>query len=417
MKLKEFEAKELFRKVEIPVSNGLLIKSINDIPPFHDARLLKVQTLAGGRGKAGGVCLVRGADEARKLASRFLHSVFMNEQITELLLDEKVEINKELYLGILFDTSQRLPVLIYSEVGGADIEELKRRDPSKIKLREIVYHRGLLDSDINFLLRGSKLPKETEALVKDAMTKLYACFTRFDCKMLEINPLVVTTNNKVVAVDAVAVLDDDARFRWEIPFVERTNNRPVTAREAAAHLIDKDDYRGVAGKTFVDLDGDIAILTSGGGASMTLLDALVDYGGKPANFTEYSGNPPQEKVEKLTRIVLDRSNLSGLLVAGVIANFTNIAETLRGVLNVLVEQKPKYPIVVRRAGPHDDEARVMLMEAKEKYQLDIHYYDEKISLTQAAKIMVDLSRQYKEKQHQQDKEVSKREKTKTRGKQ
>lgn len=403
MKLKEFEAKELFRKVEIPVSNGLLVKSINDIPPFHDARMLKVQTLAGGRGKAGGVCLVQGADEARKLASRFLHSVFMNEQITELLLDEKVEINKELYLGILFDTSQRLPVFIYSEVGGADIEELKRRDPSKIKLREIVYHRGLLDSDINFLLRGSKLPRETEALVKDVMKKLYTCFTRFDCKMLEINPLVVTSKNNVVAVDAVAVLDDDARFRWEIPFVERTNNRPVTKREAAAHLIDKDDYRGVAGKTFVDLDGDIAILTSGGGASMTLLDALVDYGGKPANFTEYSGNPPMEKVEKLTRVVLDREKLSGLLVAGVIANFTNIAETLRGVLNVLVEQKPKFPIVIRRAGPHDDEARVMLMEAKEKYQLDIHYYDEKISLTQAARIMVDLSHQYKEKHKEKNK--------------
>jgi len=417
VKLKEFEAKELFRKVEIPVSNGLLVKSIDDIPPFHDARLLKVQTLAGGRGKAGGVCLVRGADEARKLASRFLHSVFMSEQITELLLDEKVEINKELYLGILFDTSKRLPVFIYSEVGGADIEELKRSDSTKIKLREIIYHRGLVEDDLFFLLKNSSLSSKIQSQVKDAMTKLYTCFTRFDCKMLEINPLVVTTNNKVVAVDAVAVLDDDARFRWEVPFVERTNNRPVTPREAAAHLIDKDDYRGVAGKTFVDLDGDIAILTSGGGASMTLLDALVDYGGKPANFTEYSGNPPQEKVEKLTRIVLDRPHLSGLLVAGVIANFTNIAETLRGVLNVLVEQKPKYPIVVRRAGPHDDEARVMLMEAKEQYGLDVHYYDEKISLTQAAKIMVDLSRQYKERQHHQDKEASKKEKTKTRGKQ
>ncbi len=417
MKLKEFESKELFQKVDIPISNGLLIKNINDIPPFHDARLLKVQTLAGGRGKAGGVCLVRGADEARKLASRFLHSVFMDEQITEIVIDEKVEISKELYLGILFDTSKRLPVFIYSEVGGADIEELKRRDPAKIKLREIVYHRGLVEDDLSFLLNGSSLPSKIQEQVKDVMKKLYTCFTRFDCKMLEINPLVVTTQNDVVAVDAVAVLDDDARYRWEIPFVERTNNRPATKREAAAHLIDKDDYRGVAGKTFVDLDGDIAILTSGGGASMTLLDALVDYGGKPANFTEYSGNPPMEKVEKLTRVVLDREHLSGLLVAGVIANFTNIAETLRGVLNVLVEQKPKFPIVIRRAGPHDDEARAMLMEAKEKYGLDIHYYDEKISLTQAAKIMVDLSQQYKEKQHQQPSKKSNTPKSKTGGKQ
>ncbi|MBS3169573.1 acetate--CoA ligase family protein [Candidatus Woesearchaeota archaeon] len=396
MKLKEYESKKLFQLVDIPISKGSLIAESKDIPPFNDVRLLKVQTLAGGRGKAGGVCLVRGADEARKLASRFLHSVFMGEQITEVLLDEKVEIAQELYLGVLFDTSTRKPVFIYSEAGGADIEELKKKQPTKIVLREIAYHEGLTAKDLSFLLKNSELEPKVKAKVKEVMTKLYTCFTRFDCRMLEINPLVVTSTKDVVAVDAVAVLDDEARFRWEIPFPERTNNRPVTKREAAAHEIDKDDYRGVAGKTFVDLDGDIAILTSGGGASMTLLDALVDYGGKPANFTEYSGNPPQEKVEKLTRIVLDKEKLAGLLVAGVIANFTNIAETLRGVLNVLIEKKPRFPIVIRRAGPHDEEARAMLMEAKAKYGLDIHYYDEKIPLTQAAKIMVDLSQQYKQ---------------------
>ncbi|MBI4152744.1 hypothetical protein HY495_03470 [Candidatus Woesearchaeota archaeon] len=395
MKLKEFEAKELFRRVDIPVSKGILISNKNDIPPFSEERLLKVQTLAGGRGKAGGVCVVRDAGEAGKLAARFLNSQFMGEQITEVLLDEKVEIAKELYLGILFDTSKRLPVFIYSEVGGADIEELKRRDPTKIKLREIIYHHGLVEDDCSFLLKNSSLSPKVQQQVKDVLKKLYTCFTRFDCTMLEINPLVVTPAGEVVAVDAVAVLDDDAKFRREVTFPERTHNRPATPRETAAHLIDKDDYRGVAGKTFVDLEGDIAILTSGGGASMTLLDALVDYGGKPANFTEYSGNPPLEKVEKLTRIVLDRKNLSGLLVAGVIANFTNIAETLRGVLNVLIAVRPNFPIVIRRAGPHDDEARVMLLEAKEKYGLDIHYYDEKIPLTQAAKIMVELSAAYR----------------------
>ncbi|MBI2102616.1 hypothetical protein HYT55_02155 [Candidatus Woesearchaeota archaeon] len=395
MKLKEFESKELFRRVDIPVSKGILIKSKDDIPPFREERLLKVQTLAGGRGKAGGVCLVRDAGEAEKFAARFLHSTFMSEQISEVLLDEKIEIKQELYLGILFDTSKRTPVFIYSESGGANIEELKQKNPEKIKLRELVYHAGLTEGDLDFLLSGSVLSQNVLKKVREVMKKAYLCFTRFDCTMMEINPLVVTTASDVVAVDAVAVLDDDAKFRWEMHFPERTHNRPVTPREAAAHLIDKDDYRGVAGKTFIDLDGDIAILTSGGGASMTLLDALVDYGGKPANFTEYSGNPPMEKVEKLTRIVLGRKGLSGLLVAGVIANFTNIAETLRGVLNVLIELKPDFPIVIRRAGPHDDEARAMLMEAKEKYGLNIHYYDEKILLTQAAKIMVELSEKYK----------------------
>jgi citryl-CoA synthetase large subunit len=212
--------------------------------------------------------------------------------------------------------------------------------------------------------------------------------------MIEINPLVVS-NKGLVAVDGVVVLDDDAKYRREISFPERTSCRKATSREIAARKIDADDYRGVAGKTFVDLDGDIAILTSGGGASMTLMDSLIECGGKPANFTEYSGNPPQEKVEKLTRVVLDKKGLSGLLVAGVIANFTDIAETLQGVVNVLKEVRPDFPIVIRRAGPNDDIARKVLMDARSKFGLDIHYFDENTPLTKAVEIMIKLSERYK----------------------
>ncbi len=129
---------------------------------------------------------------------------------------------------------------------------------------------------------------------------------------------------------------------------------------------------------------------------MTVIDTLVELGGKPANYTEYSGNPPKEKVEKLTRIVLDRENISGLLIAGVIANFTNVKETLEGIMNILIEKKPDFPIVIRRAGPHDEEAKVMLQEIKAKHGLDIHYYDEKTPMTKAAEIMVELSKKYKQ---------------------
>ena len=121
------------------------------------------------------------------------------------------------------------------------------------------------------------------------------------------------------------------------------------------------------------------------------MDALIKFGGKPANYTEYSGNPPSEKVEKLARIVMSKPNLSGLLVAGVIANYTNIAETMKGLIVALKEVKPKYPIVVRRAGPFAEQARDMLMEVSKEYGLDIHYFDETIPLTKAAEIIVDLS--------------------------
>lgn len=387
MKLKEFEAKQLLQDVGIATSQGIVIRSPDEIPFFDKPRLLKVQTLAGGRGKAGGIKVVADAEEAKKVAQDFLGTNFLNEEITEIILDQKVEIKQELYLGILFDTSQKCPVLIFSEEGGVDIEQLKQRKPEKISIREIDYLQGITPSILQ------KIP----LYLHKTVCQLYTCFIQFDCTMIEINPLVVTPDNQIFAVDAVTVLDDDAHFRRKISFPERTDNRKATAREIAAREIDKTDYRGVAGKTFLDLDGDIALLTSGGGASMTLMDALVELQGKPANFTEYSGNPPQEKVEKLARIVLAKKNLSGLLVAGVIANFTNIAETLQGVVTVLKEVKPDFPIVIRRAGPHDEEARKIVLQVKADYNLDLHYYDEKIPLTKAAEIMVDLSTRYKSK--------------------
>ena len=390
MKLKEYEAKRLFNEMEIPTSKGFLISNLREIPFFEEERILKVQSLTGGRGKAGGILTVKDNKEAKVDCERFLKKKFLNEEITEVLLDEKIEIKQELYLGIMFDTSKNSPRFIFSESGGIDIEENKKTSV------EINYLEGLTTEKIKEILVNSKISKVVKIKLQEIMIKLYNCFVKYDCKMLEINPLVVTPKDNLVAVDAVIVLDDDANYRREIKFPQRTNIRKATNREIAANEIDKEDHRGVAGKTFIDLDGDIAILTSGGGASMTLMDTLIELGGKPANFTEYSGNPPMEKVEKLTKIVLDKEGLNGLLIAGVIANFTDIKETLQGVVNILQEVKPKYPIVIRRAGPNDEEAKKMLKEAKEQYGLDIHYFDEKTPMTKAAEIIIDLSNKFKQ---------------------
>lgn len=378
MKLKEFEAKQLLKAVGIVTSSGALIYNINEIPEVKNS-LVKAQTLAGGRGKAGGIIEVHNQEEAKQKCLQFLGKDFLNEKVTEILLDEKVDVKKEYYLGIMFDTSKKCPVILFSEDGGVEIED------AEVIKKEINYLQGLTKNDLD----------EVPEKVKEIFLKLYQAFIRFDCRMIEVNPLALDGKGNLIALDAVAVLDDDAKWRAEFNFPERTNNREATAREIAARQIDKDDHRGVAGKTFIDLDGDIAILTSGGGASMTLMDALMDYEAKPANFTEYSGDPPQEKVEKLTRIVLNKKNLSGLLIGGVIANFTNIAETLRGILTVLIEKKPKFPIVIRRAGPNDEEAKKMMMDAKNSYNLDLHYYDENTPLTKAVDIMVELSQKYK----------------------
>jgi succinyl-CoA synthetase beta subunit len=283
--------------------------------------------------------------------------------------------------------------LIFSNKGGVDIERVKIESPDSILMVDIDYVDGVRDEDI---LKMFSLCQDVDfEEFSGVVLKLYDAFVMFDMKMIEVNPLVLNNKGKLVGVDCVCVTDEDADFRREIKFSDRTNTRVATPREIAARLIDKDDHRGVAGKTFIDLDGDIGILTVGGGASMTLMDSLIEFGGKPANFTEYSGNPPMEKVEKLTRIVLDRVGLSGLFIGGVIANFTNIRDTIEGTLNVLIEKKVPFPVVIRRAGPFDDEAKKLVDEVCSKYGLDISFYDEGVALSEAAKIMVEKSNEYK----------------------
>ncbi len=395
MKLKEFEAKKLIQEVGIPTSKGILITAEDEVPTIAGPTIAKVQTIANGRGKAGGIKVIETSKDAQEFARNFLGTKFLGEKIAEILFDQKVDIAQEFYLGLLFDTTKRMPVLVFSTQGGVDIETLSKESPEKILTLEIDYLQEITPAQAGLVTQSLEIEENAKKQLQDIFTKLFTAFKRFDCKMIEVNPLVLTPSNDLIAVDCVAVLDDDAKYRREIEFPERTDTRKATDREIRAHQIDKDDHRGVAGKTYLDLDGDIAILTSGGGASMTLMDALVECGGKPANFTEYSGNPPMEKVEKLTQIVLEKENLSGLLIGGVIANFTDIAATLQGVVNILKVVKPTYPIVIRRAGPNDDEAKKMLEEARQDFGLNIHYFDEKVPLTKAAKIMVELSNKYK----------------------
>ena len=173
--------------------------------------------------------------------------------------------------------------------------------------------------------------------------------------------------------------------------------RELTPREAAAKKIDEEDYKGVAGRTYIDLDGDIGILASAGGASITCVDALISYSGNPANYTEYSGNPSAEKVEKLARVVLSKPNLHGLWIIGATANFTRIDITMSGIINALKDIKPKFPIVVRRGGPGEEEAFQMLENAAKQYNLDMTCYKDTTPMTITAKILVEKVNQYKKK--------------------
>lgn len=215
-----------------------------------------------------------------------------------------------------------------------------------------------------------------------------------DCRVAEINPLVKTASGEWIAADAKIALDDDAFYRheeWSTLEPRTMMGRLPTEREVAVKKIDEGEnyYRGAAGK-YIELDGDIALILNGGGASIANMDTLIAEGLKPANYTEYSGNPPREKVYALAKIVLSKPGIRALWMCGVVANFTNMKETFLGIIDALDELQPTYPIVVRRDGPESSEAFQRLEECSKRNNLDIRVFNKQTSMGETAKILAQM---------------------------
>lgn len=401
MKLYEFEGKQLFKDAGIAVPEGYIVENTTQIQNILHPVVVKAQVLSGKRGKAGLVEIAQTQEEAQILVHAFLQKKHYNETVKKILIEEKCPVKYEYYLAITYDTSLRTPVIILSKYGGIDIEETKQKHPESVVIEAVDILEGVSEEKATALAAKADIP-QIASLIK----KCYELFMEKDMKLLEINPLAEVLPGKkslherseygLFCLDAKIILDDDALFRQNVSFPLRVGiGREKTEREIAANKINDMDHRGVAGKTYIDLGGDIAILASGGGASITAVDALLSYGARPANYTEYSGNPSPEKVEALTRIVLSKPNLKGLFVVGAKANFTAVNETIAAIVKVIKELKPKYPIVFRRAGPGDKEAKKAVEETKKELHLDIEWYGEETPITVAAKIMAEKSRKYK----------------------
>lgn len=395
VKLYEFEGQRILSKVGI-VSPFFVVAS--DLDEVKQARrrlkfpiVAKVQVLSGRRGKSGGVkiCATEGA--LLKFGKSMFGQRFPDENgdvVRFILLSEKVDIESENYISITYDTFNKVPFLLFSKKGGVDIEEVKKTDPEAIVRVNIDPTTGPLKKDL-----------EKAQIPVDFTQRLWDAFWRYDCRLVEVNPLAQIADGSYIAVDAKVILDDAGLLRHkDLDVIPKGATLAVpTQRELEAKKIDEEDYRGSAGSTFLELSGDIAILASGGGASLLVMDSVVAAGGLPANYTEYSGNPPREKVEKLTKVALNREGLSGCLVAGAVANFTDIYETLGGFVDGLrqIKLKPSYPIVIRRGGPRQKEAYEMLQKVAKKEGFDFHLFGPETPISVACRRMVELSNQFK----------------------
>ncbi|MCR4324377.1 MAG: hypothetical protein NUV69_01680 [Candidatus Curtissbacteria bacterium] len=392
MKLYEFEGHRIFSKVGIKSPFFVVVESEEEAKEARKRLkfpiVAKVQVLSGKRGKAGGVKICANEKQLVAFCGEYFGREFSGEAVKYIALFEKVEIASEFYMSITYDTVTKTPFLLFSTQGGMDIEEVQKETPESIIRVEIDPFNGPKTKDL-----------EKKGVPADFAMRLWDAFSKYDARLVEVNPLAQNADEEFVAVDSKVILDDSALIRHkDLEVLPKGAVGAIpTQRELDAKKIDEEDYRGSAGSTFIEFDGDIAILASGGGASLLVMDAVFASGGVPANYTEYSGNPPREKVEKLTKIALSREGLAGCLVAGAVANFTDIYETLKGLADGLLQVKPKpnYPIVVRRGGPRQKEAYEMLEKFAKKEGFDIHLFGPETPISVAGKKMVELSRGFK----------------------
>jgi len=377
VKLQEQEAKKILEKHGLNTPSQELKEGKKYV--------VKAQVLSNNRKEKGGIKFADNLEDAEALKQEMMGSEFDGKKVEEVLIEEQVDFTEEYYVSFMYSTDTRNPVMIFSRSGGSGIED---REAEKLVLKD--------DSQFRFRNFLTEQGFEGKQIIKlgNTLQNLFQAFLEADARLLEVNPLAKTEEGYTV-LDAMMDLEDDASFRHDWDFPERTvMNREKTEREIKAEKIDEEDHRGVAGK-YTELEGDIGMMLAGGGASLTNMDALIEYGGKPANYTEYGGNPPTEKVYKLSKVIMSKPDLKGLWHVGGTANNTDVERTMDGFIQALREEKPEYPIVVRRDGPHADKAFEKLKEVKKELNLNMKLFRNDKPMTESAEDLMNMVEEYK----------------------
>ncbi len=356
--------------------------------------VVKALVPTGRRGKSGAVQLVDSPDEAYHAAESLLGRSVGTYPVRQLLIEQRITIERELYLSLTIDRDSARPRILVSSLGGIEIEETARDNPQALVSTDVLPSVGLPEFQARQIWRragieGSLLPR-----LGALTSRLFRVFRDLDAYVLEINPLAVTDSGDLVAVGAMLAIDDAALFRQpNLRGVVQVGSekiwRPLTVREEAVNAINAaEPYRGSA--RYLELDGgDIGFLCGGGGASLVLFDSLVAAGGNPANYAEFGGNPTETKVAGLARVVLSKPGVSALFVAHNITNNTQVDVVARGVVQALTEcgKSRNFPVVAREIGVNDVEGKATFEAA------GIQYFGEESTLTDAARAMVNAMKQ------------------------
>jgi succinyl-CoA synthetase beta subunit len=364
MNVHEYQGKEIFRKFGVPTPRGIPAFSVDEAVKAAQTLggavwVVKAQIHAGGRGKGGGVKLARSVDEVRDLATQMLGLTLVTHQtgpqgrvVRRLLVEEGADIKKELYAALVIDRGLQRAVLMASSEGGMDIEEVADKHPEKIHKVAIDPFKGLADKDAEALARKIGVPENLVGQARDAFKNLYKCFDETDCSLTEVNPLIVTGDGRIVALDAKLNFDSNALFRHpDIVAMRDLDEEDPAEVEASKYDLN-----------YIQLDGDIGCLVNGAGLAMATMDTIKLFGGNPANFLDVGGGATAEKVTEAFKIMLRNPKLRAILVNifGGIMRCDVIAE---GVVTAAKQVGLKVPLVVRLEGTNVDLGKKILAES------------------------------------------------------
>jgi len=384
MKLVEYEGKEIFRRYSIPVPRKFgILKLGEDLGKIKIDKfpvVIKAQVLAGGRGKAGGVKIANNLQEAKEIASKMLAMKLITHQtgehaltVEEISIEEASEIKREIYISVVMDRKISSPVLISSMEGGMSIEELAKNKPEMIIKMPIDIESGLMDFQARELAYTLKIEKELICQFTELAKNMVKLFIEEDASLVEINPLAITKNNSILAVDSKVVIEDNALFRHkelaELP------DRESSDIEKEAKKI---------GINYIGLDGNIGCMVNGAGLAMATLDTIKLAGGNAANFLDVGGGANVEQITKAFKIILKDNKVKAIMVNifGGIMKCDNIAQ---GIVEASKNVEIKVPLIVRLEGTRVKEGKEILKNSG----LKINQAD---NAWEAAKLAVELAR-------------------------
>jgi succinyl-CoA synthetase beta subunit len=357
MDLLEYQGKQLFKKHGVPVPDGRHAASVGEAVEAAEELgfpvVIKAQVQIGGRGKAGGIKLAGDRNEAEEHANAILGMDIRGFTVHELYVESASEIDEEYYAAVVFDRSAKKPMVMFSRMGGMDVEQVAEKDAEAMRMLHVDPLLGFQDFQGRRLAFDSGIAKDVIRPVGAMLAKLYDVFVREDATLVEVNPLLITKKREVVALDAKVTIDGNALFRH--PDVAEL--RDVSAEDPQERMAKE------RGLTYVKLDGNVGILGNGAGLVMSTLDVVAAAGGKPANFLDAGGGSKAEAITSAVEVILSDDKVSAVLF-NIFGGITRCDEVARGLIEAFRQIEPDVPFVVRLDGTNDKEGRALLAEAE-----------------------------------------------------